>query len=86
MKKINFILDRKGVIDIFEKFPKTYREKQNSLHLDTLLQIEEVMKERIAPIRFFHYYSHTKETDELDMEKNISNEKKIKNIIWKICK
>jgi hypothetical protein len=36
-EKINFILDRKGIIDIFEKFPKTYREKQNSLHLDTLL-------------------------------------------------
>jgi hypothetical protein len=36
-EKINFVLDRKGVIDIFEKFLKTYRERQNSLYLDTLL-------------------------------------------------
>jgi hypothetical protein len=76
-------LDRKEVIDIFEKFPKTYREKQNSLHLDTLLQIEEVMNEKTAPIRFFYCYSYTKKTDELDMEKNISNEKKIESIIEK---
>jgi hypothetical protein len=41
------------------------------------------MKERTAPIRFIHCYSHTKETDELDMKKNISNEKKIESIIEK---
>jgi hypothetical protein len=85
-ENIDFILDRKEVIDIFEKFPKTYRECQNSLHLDTLLQIEEIMKERTAPIRFFHCYSYTKETDELDMEKNISNKKKIESIIEKYSK
>jgi hypothetical protein len=39
------------------------------------------MNERTALIRFFQCYSHTKETDELDMEKNTSNEKKIKSII-----
>jgi hypothetical protein len=44
------------------------------------------MNERTAPIRFFHYYSHTKETDELDMEKNISNGKKIESIIEKYSK
>jgi hypothetical protein len=85
-EKINFVLDRKEVIDIFEKFPKTYRERQNSLYFDTLLQIEEIMNKRTVPIRLFHRYSHIKETDELHMEKNISNEKKIKSIIEKYGK
>ena len=71
------------MIDIFEKFPKTYRVRQNSLHLDTLIQIEEIIKERTAPIKFFHCYSHTKEVDEIDIEKNISNEKKIESIVEK---
>jgi hypothetical protein len=41
------------------------------------------MNKRTAPIRFFHCYSYTKETNELHMEKNISNEKKIESIIEK---
>jgi len=34
---INFIIDRKAVIDVFNKFPNTYRDRQNTLHLDTLI-------------------------------------------------
>jgi hypothetical protein len=74
------------VIDIFEKFLKTYRERQNSLHLDTLLQIKEIINKRTAPIRFFYCYSHTKKIDELDIEKNTINKKKIENIIEKYGK
>ena len=33
---INFIIDRKAVIDV-NKFPNTYRDRQNTLHLDTLI-------------------------------------------------
>jgi hypothetical protein len=35
---------------------------------------------KTASIRFFHCYSHTKKTDELDMEQHTSNEKKIESI------
>lgn len=41
------------------------------------------MNEKTALIKIFYYYSHTKELDELDMEKNTTNEKKIENIIEK---
>eukprot|EP00026_Physarum_polycephalum_P003190 Phypoly_transcript_03200.p1 GENE.Phypoly_transcript_03200~~Phypoly_transcript_03200.p1 ORF type:complete len:396 (+),score=55.22 Phypoly_transcript_03200:875-2062(+) len=82
-EKINFILDRKAVIDVMEDFSTSYKERQNSLHLDTLLQIEEIIKMRTAPIKFIHCYSHTKEMDELDIQKNINNEKKIEKMIAK---
>ena len=60
-EKINFIIDRKAVIDVMDDFPQIYKKRQYSLHLETLVQIEEILKERTAPIKFTHCYSHTKE-------------------------
>ena len=53
---IIFCIDRKAVIDVMENFPTTYREKQDSLHLDTLNQIQEILQQRTAPIQFKHIY------------------------------
>ena len=69
---INFIIDRKAVIDVFNKFPATYRERQETLHLDTLIQIEAILKERTAAIRFKHCYSHTKDIDNIEQDEIIN--------------
>jgi hypothetical protein len=57
-KNINFIIDRKAVIDVLEKIPTAFRERQNSLHLDTIIQIEQILKKRTGTIKFSHCYSH----------------------------
>ena len=72
---IIFCIDRKAVIDVLEEFPTAYREKQDALHLDTLNQIQEILKQRTANIQFKHVYSHTNENME-DLEKQDSNLKK----------
>ena len=78
---INFIIDRKAVIDVFNKFPTTYRERQETLHLDTLIQIEAILKERTAAIRFKHCYSHTKDIDNIEQDEIINKDKKIAKLI-----
>src|SRR5215475_1377941 len=70
---INFIIDRKAVIDVFNKFPSTYRERQNTLHLDTLIQIENILKSRTAKINFKHCYPHTKDINNTDNNVKIQN-------------
>ena len=56
-----------------ENFPTTYREKQDSLHLDTLNQIQEILQQRTASMQFKHIYSHTNKNmdDEEKQEKNL---------------
>ena len=72
-----FIIDRKAAIDILNNLPKTYRQKQDSLHLDILNQIEIIMKNRTEVMtKFIHCYSHTKEMS-TDIEKNNQNLRKI---------
>jgi len=79
---INFIIDRKAVIDIFNKLPNTYKDRQDTLHLDTLIQIEEILKERTAKIQFKHCYSHIKDVSVMDSaEKVNSKAKKLTKLI-----
>jgi ribonuclease HI len=78
---INFVIDRKAVIDVMENFPKTYRNKQDSLHLDTLLQIEEILQRRTGKIIFSHCYSHTTDKNNNKTEKQIKeNDEKIEKM------
>ena len=58
---INFIIDPKAAIDIIENIPTKYKEKQFLLHLDTVLKIEEILKQRTAKTLFTHCYSHVKD-------------------------
>ena len=69
---INFIIDRKAVIDIFNKLPNTYKDRQDTLHLDTLIQIEEILKERTAKIQFKHCYSHIKDVSVMDSPEKVN--------------
>jgi hypothetical protein len=77
---ILFGIDRKAVIDVMENFPKAYKDKQSSLHLDTLNQIKEVLEQRTAPIIYKHIYSHTNENHQ-DADTLDSNLKKKEKMI-----
>ena len=67
---IIFCIDRKAVIDVLENPPTSFKEQQNTLHLDIVNQIMELLKERTGKIQYKHIYSHTNE--------NMQNEKKIR--------
>ena len=73
------IIDRKAVINVMENFPTTYRNQQNSLHMDTLNQIQERLKQRTASIKFMHAYSHTNEGnhDADTLDKNLKKKGKM---------
>ena len=58
---IIFCIDRKAVIDVLENPPTSFKEKQDTLHLDTVNQILEILEERTGKIQFKHIYSHTNE-------------------------
>ena len=51
---------------------KTFKEKQYSLHLDTLNQILEILETRTAEVQFKHIYSHTSE----NMKKQVNSQHK----------
>jgi len=76
---LNFIIDRKAAIDIIENIPIKYKDRQYLLHLDTVLQIEEILKQRTAKTLFTHCYSHIKENDN-DQEKTKKNEKRFQEL------
>ena len=67
-KDINFIIDRKAVIDIMEDFSKSYKKRQESLHLDTLIQIENIVKEKRGKIKLSHCYSHITDNNQNSSE------------------
>src|SRR5271163_4830936 len=69
---INFIIDKKTIIDVFNKYPTTYKNRQDSLHLDTLIQIENILKNQTAKIQFKHCYSHTKDMNVMDNTEKIN--------------
>ena len=79
---INFIIDCKAAIDIIENIPTKYKEKQFLLHLDTVLKIEEILKQRTAKTLFTHCYSHVKD-HENDHDKVRANEEKLNKLITK---
>ena len=79
---INFIIDRKAAIDIIENIPTKYKEKQFLLHLDTVLKIAEILKQKTAKTLFIHYYSHVKD-HENDHEKVRANKEKLNKLITK---
>ena len=76
---IIFILDRESVIKVMENFPTRHKDKQNSLHLDVLNQIEEMLAQRIAPIQYKHVYSHTADDpkNEKDLAKQLQKKEKM---------
>ena len=61
--------------------PKTFKQRQNSLHLDTLIQIEEILETKSGNVIFSHCYSHTNEEDEKEDDNKLTNEEKISRMI-----
>ena len=72
---INFIIDRNAVIDVLQRIPTKYKDRQYMLHLDTIIQIENELKLRIAKVEFTHCYSHIKDNDD-DVDKTKRNEER----------
>ena len=62
-----------------ENFPTRHKEKQDSIHLDVLNQIEEILTQRTAPTQYKHVYSHTLDDpkDEKDLIKQTKKREKM---------
>ena len=74
-----------AAIDIIENIPTKYKEKQFLLHLDTVVKIEEILKQRTAKTLCTHCYSHVKD-HENDHDKVRANEEKLNKLITKFSK
>lgn len=56
-----------------------YKKRQDLLYLDTLIKIENKLKNKTKKLKFIYCYSHTKEVDEIKQDKNIKNKKNPNN-------
>ena len=79
---IIFGIDRKAVIEVVNNLPKSIKEQQNTLHIDTIRQIIEILEKRTAKIILQHIYSHTTETN-TNTNKNQENNNKIDKMMEK---
>ena len=67
------------MIDVLQRIPTKYKDRQYMLHLDTIIQIENELKLRTAKVEFTYCYSHIKDNDD-DVDKTKRNEERFQKL------